>query len=433
MRRFFGPTLMFKVRTYNQIAARGLTRFPSEQFEVGAHVADPDAILLRSHRLEAGELGARVTAVARAGAGVNNVPVERCTAQGVVVFNTPGANANSVKELTLAALLLAARDIAGGLEFVGSLADIQDDPALNQRVEGEKRRFKGRELYDRTLGVVGLGAIGSLVARAALDLGMQVVGFDPALSVEAAWRLPSKVQRMDNLQALLARSDYVTLHVPALADTVGMIDAAALGALRPGAALLNFARREIVVEEAVADALASGRLRMYFSDFPSTTLPTGARSRATPHLGASTTEAEENCAVMAANQLIDFLQCGNIVNSVNFPDVYLDQAEGHRIAVLNRNVPGTLGQVMSVLADANINVIDMLNKSRDDVAYNLIDIAVEPDALLLSQFEAIDSVIGARAFAGCDRRARPAAETDSAGAADARGNAPHDTTLRLPA
>ncbi len=425
---------MFKVRTYNQIAARGLSRFPAEQFEVGAGVVAPDAILLRSHPLEAVELGARVTAVARAGAGVNNVPVDVCTTRGIVVFNTPGANANSVKELTLAALLLAARDIAGGLEFVGTLSHITDERELNRLVEGEKRRFKGRELLGRTLGVVGLGAIGSQVARAALDLGMRVVGYDPALSVDAAWRLPSRVARMDNLAALLARSDYVTLHVPALADTVGMIDAAALGALRPGATLLNFARQQIVVEAAIADALASGRLRAYLSDFPSTTLGAGPGVRATPHLGASTTEAEENCAVMAADQLMDFLRCGNIVNSVNFPDVFLDQAEGHRIAVINRNVPGTLGQVMSVLADANINVIDMLNKSRDDVAYNLIDIAAEPTASLLGRFEAIDSVIGARAFAGCDQSALPAGgETDSAGAAAGLESAQADTRLRPPA
>ena len=425
---------MFKVRTYNQIAARGLARFPAEQFEVGAGVAVPDAVLLRSHPLEAAELGAQVTAVARAGAGVNNVPVDVCTTRGIVVFNTPGANANSVKELTLAALLLAARDIAGGLEFVGTLSNLTDEKELNRLVEGEKRRFKGRELFGRTLGVVGLGAIGSQVARAALDLGMRVVGYDPALSVDAAWRLPSRVARMDNLAALLARSDYVTLHVPALADTVGMIDATALGALRPGATLLNFARRQIVVEKAIADALASGRLRAYLSDFPSTTLGAGPNVRATPHLGASTTEAEENCAVMAADQLMDFLRCGNIVNSVNFPDVFLDQAEGHRVAIINRNVPGTLGQVMSVLADANINVIDMLNKSRDDVAYNLIDIAAEPTASLLGQIEAIDSVIGARAFAGCDQGALPAGgETDSAAAAAGRESARADTRLRSPA
>ena len=425
---------MFKVRTYNQIAARGLARFPAEQFEVGAGVAAPDAILLRSHPLEAAELGAQVTAVARAGAGVNNVPVDVCTTRGIVVFNTPGANANSVKELTLAALLLAARDIAGGLEFVGTLSHLTDERELNRLVEGEKRRFKGRELFGRTLGVVGLGAIGSQVARAALDLGMRVVGYDPALSVDAAWRLPSRVARMDNLAALLARSDYVTLHVPALADTVGMIDAAALAALRPGATLLNFARRQIVVEAAIADALASGRLRAYLSDFPSTTLGAGPNVRATPHLGASTTEAEENCAIMAADQLLDFLRCGNIVNSVNFPDVFLDQAEGHRVAIINRNVPGTLGQVMSVLADANINVIDMLNKSRDDVAYNLIDIAAEPTASLLGQIGAIDSVIGARAFAGCDQGALPAGgETDSAAAAAGRESARADTRLRSPA
>lgn len=394
---------MYRVRTYNQIAERGLQRFPADRFQVGEGVADAHAILLRSQALRERDLEGAV-AVARAGAGVNNVPVNACTRRGVVVFNTPGANANSVKELTVAALLLASRDIRGGMDYVRALAGAADEHTLHKRVEAEKKRFKGRELTGRTLGVVGLGAIGARVAQAALDLGMQVVGYDPALSVAAAWRLPSRVQRMDGLPALLARSHYVTLHVPALPDTRGMIDAEALGTLRPGAVLLNFARREIVNEEAVAAALQSGALRAYFSDFPSVELLACEQAHATPHLGASTAEAEENCAVMAADQLIDFLLCGNIANSVNFPDVSLDQAEGQRFAVINRNVPGTLGQVMSVLADANINVIDMINKSREDIAYNLIDIAGPPTRALVERIRAIDSVVGVRTFEHCGGR-----------------------------
>ena len=392
---------MYKVKTYNQIAVRGLKRFPKALFEVGAEAANPDAILLRSHVLDEAELNGRVSAVARAGAGVNNVPIEACTARGVVVFNTPGANANSVKELTLAALLLASRDVTGAMAYVRTLADIADEQTLHKRVEAEKKRFKGRELMGRTLGVVGLGAIGSRVAQAGLDLGMHVVGYDPALSVAAAWRLPNRVRRMDDLPALMARSDYVTLHVPALPTTRAMIDAAMLGAMRPNATLLNFARREVVDEEAVRTALNSGRLRAYFSDFPSVALAASEGARATPHLGASTEEAEENCAIMAADQIIDFLRCGNIVNSVNFPTASLDQAEGQRLAVINRNVPGTLGRVLSVLADANINVIDMLNKSRDDIAYNLIDIASKPTPELAARMRDIDSVVGVRTFEHC--------------------------------
>ena len=389
---------MYRVKTYNQIAPRGLERFPAEGFEIGPDLTGAQAILLRSHVLAERELWPSVRAVARAGAGVNNVPVDVCTQRGVVVFNTPGANANSVKELTLAALLLASRDVTGGMEYALSLANVTDQDELHQLVEGEKKRFKGRELFGRTLGVVGLGAIGSRVARAGLDLGMRVVGYDPALSIDAAWRLPGDVERMDDLPSLFGRSDYVTLHVPALPETRDLIDAEALSAFRPGAALLNFARQQIVDEAAILGALRSGHLGAYFSDFPSAALAANRHAHATPHLGASTREAEENCAVMAADQLTDFLRFGNIENSVNFPAVNLERMEGYRIAVTNWNVAGTLGQVLSVLADADINVIDMLNKSRDDVAYNLIDLAVEPTAALTSQIAAIDSVIGVRSF-----------------------------------
>ena len=389
---------MYRVRTYNQIAPRGLERFPAEGFEVGPDLAEAQALLLRSHKLTSAEVGPSVKAVARAGAGVNNVPVNTCTERGVVVFNTPGANANSVKELTLAALLLASRDVMGGMQYAKTLSNVTDEHELHRLVESEKKRFKGRELFGRTLGVVGLGAIGSRIARSGLDLGMRVVGFDPALSIDAAWRLPGEVERMDDLTSLFARSDYVTLHVPSLPNTRGMIDVEALAAFRPGAVLLNFARQEIVDAAAVLDALRSGRLGAYFSDFPSAALAAHKHAFATPHLGASTQEAEENCAVMAAEQLTDFLRFGNIENSVNFPAVNLERTEGFRIAVANWNVAGTLGQIMSVLAEADINVLDMLNKSRDDVAYNLIDLAVEPTDGLTGRIEAIDSVIGVRTF-----------------------------------
>ena len=389
---------MYRVKTYNQIAARGLELFPVDAFRIGADVVAPDAILLRSHILTRDDLGSGLRAVARAGAGVNNVPVVACTARGVVVFNTPGANANSVKELTLAALLLGSRDVIGGMDYVKTLSNVADDDTLHDLVEGEKKRFKGRELFARTLGVLGLGAIGSQVARAGLDLGMRVVGYDPALSVDAAWRLPSEIQRMEDARSLFSQSDYVTVHVPSLPTTQGLINTDALRAFRRGSVLLNFARQEVVDEDAVATALTNGTLSAYFSDFPSTKLALHPNAHATPHLGASTVEAEENCAVMAAEQLREFLSFGNIRNSVNFPDVNLELSFGYRLAVANRNVAGTLGRVLSVLADDNVNVIDMINKSREDVAYNLIDIEQPPTPAMVERVNAIDSVINLRVF-----------------------------------
>lgn len=386
---------MYRVKTFNQIAPRGLARFP-EGFAVGPDVTDPHAILLRSHPLAASDLTAAVAAVARAGAGFNNVPVAECTKRGIVVFNTPGANANSVKELVLAALLLAARDVLGGLDYVRSLGRVADAEALHALVEREKRRFKGRELAGQTLGIVGLGAIGSRVARAALHLGMDVLGYDPALSVDAAWRLPSEVRRMETLAALFGRSHYVTLHIPAVSETMGLIDRTALAQFRPGGVLLNFARQEVVDEEAIGDAVSTGQLRAYFADFPSTALAGLPNVYATPHLGASTTEAEENCAAMASDQLRAFLRYGHVANSVNFPAVVLDSAEGCRIAVTNRNVAGMLGQLMSVLAEENINVIDMINKSRGDVAYNLVDVDGPPGEAVVAAIRSIDEVLSVR-------------------------------------
>lgn len=391
---------MYRVRTHNQIARSGVQRLADQGFEVGSEVSEPHALLLRSHRLAPEDIPRTVRAVARAGAGVNNVPVAECTRRGVVVFNTPGANANSVKELVLAALLLSSRDVLGGLDFVRSLDALASEQALARQVEAEKRRFKGHEVAGKTLGVVGLGAVGSRVARAALHLGMDVLGYDPGLSVEAAWRLPSDVGRVENLPALLTRSDYVTLHIPALAENTRLFDAPMLGKCRPGAVLLNFARQEIVDEAAVKAALAAQRLRTYFSDFPSTALAGVAGAHATPHLGASTNEAEENCAVMAAEQLGAFLRRGTVRNSVNFPTVSLAPADGFRIGVTNRNVAGMLGQLMAVFADAQINVIDMINKSQGDVAYNLVDLDTALDPASLRRIEAIDEVLGVYTFNG---------------------------------
>ena len=389
---------MYRVKTFNKIAPRGLERFADHGFAVGSDVADPHAILLRSHRLSDDELSSSLAAVGRAGTGVNNVPVDLCSERGIVVFNTPGANANSVKELVLAALLLTSRDVLGGFDYVRTLDAVTDDAELHRLVEAEKSRFKGHEVAGRTLGIVGLGAIGSRVARAALNLGMEVLGYDPALSVDAAWRLPSDVKRMENLAALFSRSNYVTLHIPALAQNVGLVDAVLLANMRPKSVLLNFARQEIVDESAVKSALGNGTLAAYFADFPSTVLAGESNAHTTPHLGASTREAEENCAVMAADQLRQFLLYGNVENSVNFPSVALDPADGYRVGIANANVAGMLGQIMSVLAQARINVIDMINKSREQVAYNLIDLDTKPSEALIGRISTIDEVLSVRLF-----------------------------------
>ena len=387
---------MYKIKTYNAIAPIGLERFPADLYSVGAEVDTADAVLLRSHKLGVDELSSGLRAIARAGAGTNNVPVAQCSERGIVVFNTPGANANSVKELVLTGLLLASRDVFGGINYVRSLAAVQDEGELNKLVEAEKKRFKGRELVGKTLGVVGLGAIGSMVARAALDLGMNVVGYDPALSVDAAWRIPAEVERMQNLPSLFAKADYVTLHVPLLPATEGLINEENLRAFKPGSALLNFARQPIVDATALAAALESGQVARYVADFPVPGLLEHDRVLLTPHLGASTEEAEENCAVMAADQLRRFLESGSIVNSVNFPAVVSEAYEGYRLAVSNENVPGMLGQMTAVLAERNINVIDLVNKSRDGIAYNLIDLSEAPDQGLIDAIAQIESVINVR-------------------------------------
>ncbi|MDA0687832.1 MAG: 3-phosphoglycerate dehydrogenase family protein [Proteobacteria bacterium] len=388
---------MHRIQTFNAISDKGLSRFSREHYEVGPEVSDPDAILLRSHKLDASAIAAGLKAVARAGAGVNNVPVADCTDHGVVVFNTPGANANAVKELVLCGLLLASRGIIQGINFANSQDQISDYAELSKLMEAEKKQFQGREIAGKTLGVVGLGAIGSLVAEMAISLGMNVQGYDPALSVDAAWRLPSQVKRIENLSALIASSDFITLHLPVLDATRNLIDAAMFAAMSDGTCLLNFARDEIVDSEALANALDSGKLAKYVCDFPRPELRGKSNVIAMPHIGASTAEAEENCAVMAADQLMDFLENGNIKNSVNFPALYLDRAanaeQGTRLAITNKNVPKMLGQILSVLADQNINVIDMLNKSRDDVAYNLIDLESKPSDAAIAAIAAIDDVI----------------------------------------
>ncbi len=388
---------MFKVRTYNQISVKGLEQFPRQRYEVGSDIGHPDAYLLRSHKLHDLAAAPSLLAVARAGAGVNNLPVADYSRQGIVVFNTPGANANAVKELVLAGMLLATRGILPGLAYVQTLTHLSDAAEMSALLEKEKARFAGGELKGKTLGIVGLGAIGSMVADMALALGMKVLGFDPALSIDAAWRLSNAVTRMENLPALLARSDYISLHVPAMDATRHMINEDALGAVKQGAILLNFARESIVDAAAVLRALDQGRLGRYVCDFPEPAMLGRADIIAMPHIGASTEESEENCAVMAANQLIDYLENGNIANSVNFPAVSMVRVPGtSRITFSNDNVSGVLGNVLSILAEHQVNVIDMMNKSRAELAYNIIDVQDVPPAAVLSAIQAAAHVIRAR-------------------------------------
>ena len=387
---------MYRIRTYNQISAVGLNRFPADQFEVGPDVDEPDAYMLRSHKLHGEPITGQLLAVARAGAGVNNIPIDEYTHQGIVVFNTPGANANAVKELVTAALLLASRRILDGMNRVQELTDIADPEEMAKLLEKEKKQFAGSELVGKTLGVIGLGAIGSMVANMGLELGMKVAGFDPAMSIEAAWRLSSRVGKTDSIEALLQQSDFVSLHVPAIEQTRHLINSETLRRFKPGLKLLNFAREEIVDVDAVVSALDEGRLAAYITDFPVPVLLGRKDTLLFPHIGASTAEAEENCSIMAAEQLMDFLNNGNIVNSVNYPQTRMARDGGYRITFSNENVPRVLGAVLSVLAKHDINVIDLVNKSRGDMAYNIIDIESEPSAKIINGIASVEGVMHVR-------------------------------------
>ena len=388
---------MYKIRTYNKISVKGLEQFPRDQYEVGGDIGHPDAFMLRSQVLHDEAVPDTLIAAARAGAGVNNVPVAAYSKRGIVVFNTPGANANAVMELVMVGMMLATRGILPGIAYAQSLIEMTDAEAMAARLEKEKSRFVGGELKGKTLGVVGLGAIGSMVADMALALGMKVIGYDPALSIEAAWRLSNAVARAENLSSLLARADYVTLHVPALAATKHLVNDDALKAVKPGAVLLNFARESIVDAHAVVRSLDARRLGRYVCDFPEPGLLGRDDVIAMPHIGASTEESEENCAVMAATQLMDFLENGNIVNSVNFPAVSMPLAPGAaRITFSNDNVSGVLGHVLSILAEHKVNVLDMMNKSRAELAYNLIDVEQAPSEVVVEAIRGVAHVIRVR-------------------------------------
>ncbi|GAB4121317.1 MAG: phosphoglycerate dehydrogenase [Sideroxydans sp.] len=389
-------TRTFKVLTLNKISPAGLKRLPAARYVAGNDIAAPDAVLVRSHNMHEMEIPASVLAIARAGAGTNNVPVKEMSERGVPVFNAPGANANAVKELVITGMLLASRNIVPALRFTAGLQG--DDASLHKQVEDGKKEFAGTELSGRTLGIVGLGAIGRLVANAAIGLGMKVIGFDPEITVEAAWSLSSQVRKAHSLEELLKHSDFVTLHVPLLDATRNLIDARRVAGMKSGSVLLNFSRDAIVSEDAVLAGLAAQHLRYYVCDFPSRRTIGNDKIIALPHLGASTAEAEENCAVMVAEQLREYLENGNISNSVNFPNVSMPRESKSRLAVANANVPNMLGQISSALAAAGINIHNMMNKSRGEMAYTLVDTDSPAPAQLIAQIAAIPGVLKVRAL-----------------------------------
>jgi D-3-phosphoglycerate dehydrogenase len=389
--------MSYRILTLNNISVSGLERLPRDRYEVASGIDHPDAVMLRSADMHSMEIPASVKAIARAGAGTNNVPVAKLSKRGVPVFNAPGANANAVKELVIAGLFLAARNICQAWEYVRSLKE--EGEHLEEAVEKGKKKFVGYELPGRTLGVVGLGAIGVEVANTAHALGMNVLGFDPQITVQRAWQLSSGVVQALSLDDLFARCDMVTVHVPLVEGTRGLVNAARLKLLKPNGAILNFARAGIVDDAAVVAALDSGKLSAYICDFPTTTLKAHSRVIALPHLGASTGEAEENCAVMVAETLRDFLENGNIRNSVNFPEAVLPRTIGAtRLSIANENVPNMVGQISTALAAANLNIADLLNKSRGDLAYTLIDIDGEVPSSVLERLSKIEGVLAVRSL-----------------------------------
>ena len=388
---------MFPIRTYNAISPAGLGRFDTKRYSVTSEEGQPLGVLLRSYKLKNDDIPSSVLAVGRAGAGTNNIPIAKLTERGIVVFNTPGANANAVKELICAGLMMSSRDIFGGLKLVDGLIDISPDD-LDPLLESEKKKYAGSEVFGKTLGIVGLGAIGSLVANMALDLGMRVVGYDPAISVEAAWRLSSTVEKMANLDSLLRESDFVTLHLPATDATKNMMNAESISMMKPGAKLLNFARKEIVNSPDISNALESGILSCYVTDFPVPELIGNPRALLMPHIGASTLEAEDNCAIMAADQLIDYIEHGNIRNSVNFPNTSMPRGSDHRLTIINSNVPKVLSSVLSEISETAANVIDLVNQSRNEIAYNIIDIDQPVSMELLHKIRALEGVLKARSL-----------------------------------
>ena len=389
----------YQVKPYSNIAKVGLEKFEGTQCFLNEDSVSPDGILIRSTNLSKSDLNDDLKAISRAGAGVNNIPIHLCTEKGVVVFNTPGANANAVKELVLAGLMLSSRNVYASIDFVNGLSHLKEMKSLEPFLEENKKSFKGSELAGSTLGVIGLGAIGSKVAKMGVALDMKVVGFDPALSVEAAWKLPSEVVPAESMDYLFSVSDYISVHIPALDSTTGLINESLFKKAKD-LSLLNFARHEVVNTNDVIKYLQKDNLKNFITDFPSPELIKRANENKDvillPHIGASTSQAEENCAVMAVNQIVDFLETGNIKNSVNFPDVQLARTTINRIAITNKNVPTMIGQIATALGDLDLNIADMTNVSKGEIAYNLIDIENKIHDKAIKELEKIENILNVR-------------------------------------
>jgi len=384
---------MYNILTLNEISENGLKRLPEADFAWGKDVKNADGILVRSQNMHGYDFNDELLAIARAGAGTNNIPIDECSEKGIVVFNTPGANANAVKELTVAGLLFASRKIAQGIKWAGTL-----EGDVTAQVEKGKKAFVGPEIYGKTLGVIGLGAIGVMVANAALDLGMEVIGYDPYLGVQAAWHLSRRCEYETNLDALIAKCDYITIHVPVTKDTEGIINADFLGKCRNGVRILNFARGELVDVASMKAAIENGKVAAYVSDFPEPELMAFDNVVATPHLGASTPESEDNCAVMAADEIKDYLMYGNITHSVNFPDCVVPYGGKPRIAIINKNIPNMIGSISTIFAKENVNIDNMTNKSRGGWAYTLIDVDDwgTNRELLIEELKKVDGIVKVR-------------------------------------
>lgn len=385
---------MFRIQTFNNIAVRGLDRFPRNQYEVASSLPDPDAFMLRSHNLHETPIPESVKAVGRAGSGVNNIPMEALSARGVAVFNAPGANANAVKELVIGGLLLASRNLIPAAEYLRGLD--AEAPDFQKKVEDGKKRFVGFELPGRTLGVIGLGAIGVKIANAARSLGMKVIGYDPKITVDSAWRLAAEVERARTVDAVISNADVITFHVPLNDQTRNILDAVRIRSLKPGAIIINLAREGIVDDAELCKALDAGHVHAYVSDFPSPQLVHHPRVISLPHLGASTVESEENCAVMVADELRDYLEHGNVRNAVNLPPMSLERKGVARLAVVNRNLPDRVGQISHVLGQRGVNIVHLMNESRGDLAYTLLDVEDAIDAATAEAIAGIDGVLRSR-------------------------------------
>jgi len=387
---------MYKILTLNNISPVGLAKLPADSYQVSTDEVSPDAIILRSFKMHDMEIPASLKAVGRAGAGVNNIPLEKMSAVGIPVFNAPGANANAVKELVIASLFIAARNISQAIQYTENLQG--EDAELSKLVEAGKKKYAGYELPGKTIGVVGLGAIGRMVANTCIDLGMSVIGFDPGLTVDGAWHLSSRIKRANSINELMAKVDFLTVHVPLIDATRDLINADNIGKMKDTAVVINLARGGIVNDDAVCGAIDGGRLACYVTDFPNNRTKQTPQVIGLPHLGASTGEAEDNCAVMVAEQIKDYLENGNITNSVNFPNVFMPQGSPHRLVVCNANVPNMVGQISTIMAQANLNIHDMINKSKGEIAYTIVDLDSRIPEDVVETIKQLDGVMIARAI-----------------------------------